>query len=97
LPHDLRRQAARTRKKSALHRNCWLAIRSRPRARAARLIADSTDRPYRNVKMPFYWGPHVSNEKARSMLGYSPQYTFDKMVETALAHQRGDAIDQIPN
>ena len=64
---------------------------------AARLIADNTDRPYRDVKMPFYWGPHVSNEKARSMLGYSPQYSFDKMVETALAHQRGERIDQIPN
>ncbi len=64
---------------------------------AARLIAENTDRPYLDVKMPFYWGPHVSNEKARSMLGYNPQYSFDRMVETALAHQRGDAIDQIPN
>ena len=65
--------------------------------KAARLIADNTDRPYRAVQMPFYWGPHVSNEKARSMLGYNPQYSFDKMVETALAFQRGDAINQIPN
>ena len=64
---------------------------------AVRLIADNTDRPYIDVKMPFYWGPHVSKEKARSMLGYDPQYSFDRMVETALAHQRGDAIDQIPN
>lgn len=64
---------------------------------AARLIADNTDRPYFDIKMPFYWGPHVSNEKARSMLGYNPQYSFEKMVETALAHQRGEAIDQIPN
>lgn len=64
---------------------------------AARLIADNTERPYRDVAMPFYWGPHVSNEKARSMLGYKPQYSFDKMVETALAFQRGDAINQIPN
>jgi len=64
---------------------------------AARLIADNTDRPYRKVTMPFYWGPHVSNRNARSMLGYNPQYSFDKMVETALAFQRGDAIDQIPN
>lgn len=64
---------------------------------AARLIADNSDRPYRAVKMPFYWGPHVSNDKARFILGYSPQYSFDKMVETALAHQRGEAIDQIPN
>ena len=65
--------------------------------RAARLIADNTDRPYVDVKMPFYWGPHVSNEKARTMLGYNPQYSFDKMVETAVAYQRGDAINQIPN
>ena len=64
---------------------------------AARLIADNTERPYRAIQMPFYWGPHVSNEKARSMLGYNPQYSFDKMVETALAFQRGEPIDQIPN
>ena len=31
------------------------------------------------------------------MLGYNPQYSFDKMVETALAFERGDTIDQIPN
>ena len=31
------------------------------------------------------------------MLGYNPEYTFDKMVETALAHQRGAPINQIPN
>ena len=36
-------------------------------------------------------------EKARSILGYNPQYSFDKMVETAVAYQRGDAINQIPN
>ena len=64
---------------------------------AARLIADSTDRPLLDVTMPFYWGPHVSNEKARFMLGYKPQYSFDKMVETALAYQRGETIDQIPS
>ena len=64
---------------------------------AARLIAEHTDRPYRDVQMPFYWGPFVSNEKARAVLAYKPQYTFDKMVATALAHQRGERIDQIPN
>ena len=64
---------------------------------AARLIAEVTNRPLLDVEMPFYWGPHVSNEKARAMLGYQPQYSFDKMVETALAYQRGEPIDQIPN
>ena len=63
---------------------------------AARLIADNTDRPYIEVKMPFYWGPYVSNDKARSMLGYNPLYDFAKMVETALAHKRGEEIDMIP-
>ena len=31
------------------------------------------------------------------MLGYAPQYSFDKMVATALAYERGEEIDQIPN
>ncbi len=66
-------------------------------AHAARLIADATGRPYREVTMPFFRGASASTEKARVMLGYKPQYTFDKMVETALAHQRGEAINQIPN
>ena len=64
---------------------------------AARTLADKTGRPYRDVKMPFFRGAQASTEKARAMLGYNPQYTFDKMVETALAHQRGEPIDQIPN
>lgn len=64
---------------------------------AARLIADNSDRPLRDVQMPFYWGPHVSNDKARATLGYAPQYSFDKMVAAALAHQRGEKIDQIVN
>ncbi len=64
---------------------------------AARTVADATGRPYRSVKMPFFRGANASTEKARVMLGYNPQYTFGKMVETALAHQRGEAINQIPN
>ena len=66
-------------------------------ASAARLLADSTGRPYREVKMPFFRGAQASNEKARAVLGYNPQYTFDKMVETALAYERGEPINQIPN
>ena len=65
-------------------------------ASAARALADATGRPYRDVKMPFFRGANASTEKARVMLGYNPQYTFDKMVETALAHQRGEPINQIP-
>ena len=66
-------------------------------ASAARILADATGRPYLDVTMPFFRGANSSNEKARRVLGYNPQYTFDKMVETALAYERGEAIDQIPN
>lgn len=68
-----------------------------PYPSAARLLADATGRLYRDVKLPFFRGAKASNEKARRVLGYNPQYTFDKMVETALAYQRGETIDQIPN
>ena len=63
---------------------------------AAKLLADATGRPYLGVTLPFYRGAEASTEKARKLLGYQPQHTFDKMVETALAHQRGEPIDQIP-
>ncbi len=66
-------------------------------AHAARLLADATGRPFREVTLPFFRGAQASTDKARMMLGYDPQYTFDKMVATALAHQRGEPIDQIPN
>ena len=66
-------------------------------AAAARVIADATSRPYREVTMPFFRGAQAPTDKARAMLGYDPQYSFDKMVDTALAFQRGEAINQIPN
>ena len=64
---------------------------------AARVLADATGRPYREVTMPFWRGAGASTDKARLMLGYDPQYSFDKMVETALAYDRGEPINQIPN
>ena len=66
-------------------------------ARAATILAEATGRPYLDVRLPFYRGADASTEKARDLLGYKPQYTFDKMVETALAYERGEPIDQIPN
>lgn len=65
-------------------------------ASAAKMLAEATGRPYLSVTLPFYRGADALTEKARSMLGYQPQYTFDKMVETALAYERGEPIDQIP-
>ncbi len=64
---------------------------------AALKLAEATGRPYREAQLPFWRGAGARTEKARTQLGYKPQYSFDKMVETALAYERGEAIDQIPN
>ena len=63
---------------------------------AAKLIAKHTDRPYIEVKMPFLWWFNVANNKARSILGYDPQYDFPDMVEGALAYQRWENIEVVP-
>ena len=63
--------------------------------RAAKILAEATGRPYLSVTLPFYRGADASTEKARDLLGYQPQYTFVKMVATALAYERGEPIDQI--
>jgi len=64
---------------------------------AASALADAYGRLFRAVPIPFWRGAGASTEKARLMLGYNPQYTFDKMVETALAYEAGQPINQIPN
>ena len=66
-------------------------------AHAACLLAEATGRQYLEVTLPFYRGANASTEKARAALGYEPQYSFEKMVKTALAYERGEATDQIPN
>lgn len=64
---------------------------------AARILAEATGRPLLEVRMPFFRGADASTEKARAMLGYDPQYSFADMVATAVAHERGEPIDQVPN
>jgi UDP-glucose 4-epimerase len=63
---------------------------------AAKLIAENTERPYLQVRMPFLWAFYASNAKARATLNYEPQYDFAKMVESALAFRRGEDIGVIP-
>lgn len=63
---------------------------------AAKLIAENTDRPYIEVRMPFLWWFNVANHKARNVLGYNPQYTFEDMVKAALAFRRGEDIGVVP-
>jgi UDP-glucose 4-epimerase len=63
---------------------------------AAKLIAQHTDRPYIEVRMPFLWWFNVANNKARSVIGYNPQYDFPDMVASAVAFRRGEDIGVVP-
>jgi UDP-glucose 4-epimerase len=67
-----------------------------PFVKVAQLIAANTDRPYVEVKMPFLWWFNVSNAKARSILGYEPKYTYEDMLQSALAFRRGEEIGVVP-
>lgn len=63
---------------------------------AAKLIAEHSDRPYVEITMPFLWFFNFSNAKARSILGYEPQYDFSAMVASAVAFRQGDDIGVVP-
>jgi nucleoside-diphosphate-sugar epimerase len=67
-----------------------------PFVKVAQLIAANTTRPYIEVKMPFLWWFNVSNAKARSILGYQPKYTYEDMLQSALAFCRGEDIGVVP-
>lgn len=67
-----------------------------PFVKVAQLIAAHTDRPYVEVRMPFLWWFNVSNAKARSILGYEPKYTYEDMLQSALAFRRGEDIGVVP-
>jgi UDP-glucose 4-epimerase len=63
---------------------------------AAKTISEKTGRPYRDMRLPFLWAFSVSIDKARTVLGYNPQFDFPKMVEDALAFRRGENIGVVP-
>jgi nucleoside-diphosphate-sugar epimerase len=67
-----------------------------PFVTVAKLIAANTNRPYLEVKMPFLWWFNVSNAKARSILGYQPKYTYEDMLQSALAFRRGEDTGVVP-
>mgnify|MGYP002076995466 CR=1 FL=1 len=67
-----------------------------PFVKVAKLIAANTDRPYLEVKMPFLWWFNVANAKARSILGYQPKYSYEDMLQSALAFRRGEDIGVVP-
>jgi UDP-glucose 4-epimerase len=62
----------------------------------AKVLAEALGLPVYIVKMPMCWYFEVSTAKARQILGFEPIWTYEKMVESAIAYQRGDDIDVLP-
>lgn len=46
--------------------------------------------------VPTRWVYWSDVRKAQTLIGYDPQGTLDRVFETALAHQTGDAVDVVP-
>ena len=63
---------------------------------AARHLAEVLELPVHIVPMPLRWYYTVSIAKAKRVLGYEPQWTYHKMLESALAYRRGEDIGVVP-
>lgn len=59
-------------------------------------LAEKTGQQFLDVRMPNIWYWRCDNTKAKSMIGYMPQYTIDKMIDDALRFQAGEDIGVFP-
>lgn len=62
----------------------------------ARTIAEKLGIPVHIVELPILWRLELSGEKARRELGFAPEWTYEKMLESGFAYQRGDDIGVVP-
>jgi UDP-glucose 4-epimerase len=62
----------------------------------AKLLAEKLDIPAHVAKLPARWRLELSGEKARRVLGFRAEWTYAKMLESALAHRRGEDIGVVP-
>jgi nucleoside-diphosphate-sugar epimerase len=49
------------------------------------------------IELPNTWYWRCDNSKAKSRIGYMPQYTIDRMIDDALAFERGEDIGVLPS
>lgn len=62
-----------------------------PHDRGASIIADALDLPRYDVQLPMKWAFSVSADKARERLGFRPEWTFERMVRSALPEASSQA------
>jgi len=59
-------------------------------------VARVLGRPYVQVRLPVLWDVEFDISRARSVLGYDPQYDYRRMIDDALAFRRGEDTGVIP-
>ena len=59
-------------------------------------IARALDRPFVEAHLPVLWDIEFDMSRARSVLGYDPQYDYKRMIDDALAFRRGEDTGVIP-
>jgi len=62
---------------------------------AVKYIAKKTGEDYVKCKLPNYWEFEIDISKAKTILNYNPKYDIYKMVDSALAYQKGEDIGVI--
>jgi nucleoside-diphosphate-sugar epimerase len=62
----------------------------------ARFLAARTGRSVLEVDLPVRWVYWSDIRKARSLIGYQPQGDLERVFDTALAHEAGEATDVVP-
>jgi len=64
--------------------------------RAVKLLHDRLHVPYVEVEMPVRWVYECDNTKAKTQIGYRPEFDIDQMIEDAVAFRSGVDIGVLP-
>jgi len=66
------------------------------KGRVAPYAACALGRACVQVRLPVLWDVEFDISRARSVLGYDPQYDYRRMIDDALAFRRGEDTGVIP-
>ena len=64
--------------------------------RAVKLLHERLHIPYTEVKMPVQWVYECDNTKAKTLIGYRPEFDIERMIEDAIAFRSGKDIGVLP-
>ncbi len=59
-------------------------------------LSTRTGEEYPRIDLPNTWYWRCDNTKAKSLIGYMPRYTIDRMIDDAIAYAAGDDVGVLP-